>query len=229
MRQGVFYRFCNVANKNLDQKYIFIIDEINRAELSAVFGELLFALEYRGKHIKLPHFTKSFTIPENVYIIGTMNNVDKSLITFDLALRRRFGFFKLIPKLDVIANVLEDKIESNSLDKYVVKCKQLNLLISKLDNQKLTASEQELKNKIKDSKKIFLGLDEDYQIGQAYFLKIKDFLPEGKDIEITSFDLEKLWIYNIEPLLEEYLGMSMEDNSIKAQLVNLKDFFIEDK
>lgn len=81
------------------KKFIFIIDEINRAELSAVFGELLYALEYRGKSINLPHFKSPFTIPSNVYIIGTMNNVDKSLVTFDLALRRRFGFLSLCQNL----------------------------------------------------------------------------------------------------------------------------------
>lgn len=205
LRQGVFYKFCKKAQKNLNQEYIFIIDEINRAELSAVFGELLFALEYRGKHINLPHFG-SFTIPENVYIIGTMNNVDKSLVTFDLALRRRFGFFKLMPKLDAIDKVLKGKVVSTSLKKYVNKCKELNKkIISDLD------------------------LGEDYQIGQAYFLKIKDFLSDEKDIGITSFDLEKLWVYNLEPLLEEYLGMNMEDDGIKTNLDNLKKFFVEDE
>ncbi len=207
LRQGVFYKFCKEAEKNQDptQKYIFIIDEINRAELSAVFGELLFALEYRGKHINLPHFG-SFTIPKNVYVIGTMNNVDKSLVTFDLALRRRFGFFKLMPKLDVIVDVLTDKVEFGSLEKYVIKCKKLNKKI------------------ISD-----LGLGEDYQIGQAYFLKIKDFLSDEENVEITSFDLEKLWVYNIEPLLEEYLGMIIEDDGIKAKLDELKKFFVEDE
>ncbi|MFP4332827.1 MAG: McrB family protein, partial [Campylobacterales bacterium] len=107
LREGVFKRFCDEASKkeNEQKKFIFIIDEINRAELSAVFGELLYALEYRGKSINLPHFGE-FTIPKNLYIIGTMNNVDKSLVTFDLALRRRFGFFKLMPKLEVMQEVL---------------------------------------------------------------------------------------------------------------------------
>ena len=201
LREGIFYRFCREAEKNLDRKYIFIIDEINRAELSAVFGELLFALEYRSKHINLAHFG-SFTIPKNVYIIGTMNNVDKSLVTFDLALRRRFGFFKLMPKLDVISDVLGEMVEEESLNKYIEKCKELN--------KKIVTE---------------LGLGEDYQIGQAYFLKIKDFLKEGDNIQISSFDLERLWIYNLEPLLEEYLGMSIEDEGIGKKLLALKDDF----
>ncbi len=211
LKEGIFKQFCDDAGNNKDKKYVFIIDEINRAELSAVFGELLFALEYRGKSIKLPNFDKAFTIPENVYIIGTMNNVDKSLVTFDLALRRRFGFFKLMPKLEIINDVLGDIVEKESLNKFFEKAKQLN-------------------NSIKSE----LGLGEDYQIGQAYFLKIKDFLDQEKikNYEsqiITSFELEKLWIYNIEPLLEEYLGMSIEDESVQKKLKNLKDNFLNDK
>ena len=209
LAEGVFKRFCDEANKeaNKDKKFIFIIDEINRAELSAVFGELLYALEYRRKSINLPHFG-NFTIPHNIFIIGTMNNVDKSLVTFDLALRRRFGFFKLMPKLGVIKDVLSEYIEEESLENYYGKCKKLN------------------KNIITQ-----LELGKDYQIGQAYFLKLKDFL-DRKKIEdqelqaITSFELEKLWTYYIEPLLEEYLGMSMEDDGIQDKLKHLKDEFL---
>ena len=210
LAEGVFKRFCDEANKeaNKDKKFIFIIDEINRAELSAVFGELLYALEYRRKSINLPHFG-NFTIPHNIFIIGTMNNVDKSLVTFDLALRRRFGFFKLMPKLGVIKDVLSEYTEEESLENYYGKCKKLN------------------KNIITQ-----LELGKDYQIGQAYFLKLKDFL-DRKKIEdqelqaITSFELEKLWTYYIEPLLEEYLGMSMEDDGIQDKLKHLKDEFLK--
>ncbi|MCT7556452.1 McrB family protein [Aliarcobacter butzleri] len=213
LREGIFKKFCDTANKdeNKNKKFIFIIDEINRAELSAVFGELLYALEYRGKSINLPHFKSPFTIPSNVYIIGTMNNVDKSLVTFDLALRRRFGFFKLMPKLEVIKDVLSEVIDEESLSKYYDKCEKLN------------------KNIV-----IKLDLGENYQIGQAYFLKIRDFLEKNENEEIienqniTSFELEKLWIYNLEPLLEEYLGMSIEDNEVMSKLKSLKEEFLKD-
>jgi 5-methylcytosine-specific restriction protein B len=203
LREGIFKRFCDKAKDHESKKFIFIIDEINRAELSAVFGELLFSLEYRGKPINLPYFG-DFTIPKNVYIIGTMNNVDKSLVTFDLALRRRFGFFKLMPKLEVIKDVLGDIIEKESLERYFKKCDQLNRNI--IDQ---------------------LELEADYQIGQAYFLKIKDFIQDSKKI-ITSFELEKLWIYHIEPLLEEYLGMAMEDDAIQNKLKKIKEKFLQD-
>lgn len=214
LREGIFKKFCDTANKdeNKNKKFIFIIDEINRAELSAVFGELLYALEYRGKPINLPHFKSPFTIPSNIYIIGTMNNVDKSLVTFDLALRRRFGFFKLMPKLEVIKDVLSEVIDEESLSKYYDKCEKLNKdIVIKLD------------------------LGENYQIGQSYFLKIRDFLEKNENEEIienqniTSFELEKLWIYNLEPLLEEYLGMSIEDNEVMNKLESLKKEFLKDK
>ncbi len=226
LNHGIFKRFCDEANNNKDKKYIFIIDEINRAELSAVFGELLYALEYRGKSVNLPNFKEPFTIPENVYIIGTMNNVDKSLVTFDLALRRRFGFFKLMPKLDVLEDVLSDKIEENSLQKYIEKCKQLNLLIAK---DSFSEQEKNILEEIRNYQDISLGLGEDYQVGQAYFLKITDFMPQinkkDEKLQITSFDLEKLWSYNIEPLLEEYLGMSIEDDTVSSKLKKLKEWF----
>ncbi len=70
-------------------------------------------------------------------------------------------------------------------------------------------------------------LNEDYQIEKAYFLKIKDFIKENELFEITSYELEKLWVYNIEPLLEEYLGMIMEDDSIKGKLEKLKKEFLK--
>jgi MoxR-like ATPase len=233
LRDGKFKMFCDEAGRkeNIDsgKKFIFIIDEINRAELSAVFGELLFALEYRGKSIDIPHFG-DFVIPGNVYIIGTMNNVDKSLVTFDLALRRRFGFFKLMPKLEIINDVLSEIVENESLKNYVEKCKQLNILVS-MSNNKITNDDTLVLVHI-DYKKLLLELGEDYQIGQAYFLKIKDFLDQEKIKRkehqiITSFELEKLWIYNIEPLLEEYLGMSIEDD-IQTKLNGLKEEFLKD-
>lgn len=220
LRHGVFKQFCDTAKNNKSEKYIFIIDEINRAELSAVFGELLFALEYRDKPINLPHFGE-FTIPSNVHIIGTMNNVDKSLVTFDLALRRRFGFFKLMPKLEVLKDKLRELIKQNDKEKddeeivdtliqYYGKCIGLNYNI-----------EAEL------------DLGENYKIGHAYFLKIKDFLDQekiknGEAQIITSFELEKLWDYNLEPLLEEYLGMNIEDGEMQIKLKNLKDEFLKD-
>jgi len=220
LKEGIFQRFCKVAEKNPKCNFILIIDEINRANLSEVFGELLYALEYRGKSINIPYFGE-FTIPENVYIIGTMNDVDKSLVTFDLALRRRFGFFELAPNLDTLSNMfmfqIEDNngkkeicslVEQNCLELYIKRCKKLN-------------------DDIKD-KENGLALADSYQIGQAYFKKIEHFLEKKPDQLITPFELEKLWAYHLEPLLKEYLGMSLDDNDIKTKLNTVKTTFIKE-
>ena len=222
LKTGRFKAFCDEAAKkeNSDKKFIFIIDEINRADLSAVFGELLYALEYRGRPISIPNFEDPFTIPLNVYIVGTMNNVDKSLVSFDLALRRRFGFFKVMPNMKVLEN-LSKYIDEETLSAYIERCGKLNASISD---------------------KNILGLGEDYQIGHAYFLKIKDFLPkesleklksaESEETSVlpnlTTFELEKLWVYHIEPLLEEYLGNKLDDDDTKKKIVGLKKAFTEE-
>jgi hypothetical protein len=218
LHEGIFKRFCDTACRNGKKPFVFIIDEINRADLSAVFGELLYALEYRGTKIKLPGFENAFCIPKNVYLIGTMNNVDKSLVSFDLALRRRFGFFKLMPNLDTLEEMPElECIKPDSLRDYVERCKKLNVSIGKQ-----------------------LGLGQDYQIGQAYFKKIADFLPpvesanpeispqreiESDYMQIGSYDLEKLWTYHILPLLEEYLGAKGAEDETEKALKDLKTAF----
>ena len=224
LKTGRFKAFCDEAAKseNSGKKFIFIIDEINRADLSAVFGELLYALEYRGRPISIPNFKDTFTIPPNVYIVGTMNNVDKSLVSFDLALRRRFGFFKVMPNMKVLEN-LSKYINEETLSAYIERCEKLNASISDKNS---------------------LGLGEDYQIGHAYLLKIKDFLPkvspeepksaeseseENSDLpNLTTFELEKLWVYHIEPLLEEYLGNKLDDERIKNKIKDLRKAFTEE-
>lgn len=216
VKTGVFKKICDVANKKENEKknFVLVIDEINRADLSAVFGELLYALEYRNEQISIPNFDEPFVIPSNVYIIGTMNSIDKSLVTFDLALRRRFGFFKVVPNTSIIENILSEaniNIEESCLKNYIARCEELNKEIAD------------------QSKELRLGPD--YQIGHAYFGKIKDFIKNDKNGEehiiISSFDLEKLWIYHIEPLLLEYLGNRIDDSSVATKVKELKDNFIK--
>lgn len=212
LKGGIFKRFCEAAKANEKQNFVLIIDEINRSNLSEVFGELLYALEYRGKAISIPYFGE-FVIPENVYIIGTMNNVDKSLVTFDLALRRRFGFYRLEPDLSVLQNELSYK----NTDAFVDRCALLNRIII---NKPLEENEN------KDFVKLTLYLSDNYQIGHAYFLKIKEYIE--KEIEyINPTHLQKLWEYHLEPLLEEYLGMSLESEEIKKKLKGIKTEFIK--
>lgn len=222
LKEGVFKRFCDEAAKKDPDKepYIFIIDEINRADLSSVFGELMYALEYRGREIMLPNFEEPFRIPNNVYLIGTMNSVDKSLTTFDLALRRRFAFYKVMPNMKALEVMLAAKnIREDNLQDFIDRCTRLNRHITKPEGQ------------------FRLGVD--YQIGHAYFAKIKDFLvyeeqlDENKQVEkigvINSYSLEKLWLYHLLPLLEEYLGSRVEDGEIKQLLKKEQEIFTKSK
>ncbi|QVJ82227.1 EVE domain-containing protein [Xylanibacter ruminicola] len=99
MKLGVFRKFCNRAAVDKEHKYFFIIDEINRGNLSKIFGELLMLIEtdYRDKPIQLSYNDETFAVPSNIYIIGMMNTADRSLAMIDYALRRRFSFFEMKP------------------------------------------------------------------------------------------------------------------------------------
>ena len=212
LKTGIFKKICDEASKaeNVSKKFIIVIDEINRADLSSVFGELMYALEYRDEPISIPNFQELFVIPSNVYIIGTMNSIDKSLVTFDLALRRRFGFIKIMPQLQVLETILSDyNIEESCLTNFIARCRDLNEHISRPNSR--------------------LQLGVDYQIGHAYYGKIKDFLTECNESDpvqiITSFDLEKLWEYHLEPLLEEFLGNRIEDSEVIRCLEERKNEF----
>lgn len=212
LKTGVFKRICDEASKtdNTGKKFIIVIDEINRADLSSAFGELMYALEYRDEPISIPNFQDKFVIPSNVYIIGTMNSIDKSLVTFDLALRRRFGFIKIMPQLQVLENILSEcNINESCLSTFISRCKELNNHISRPNSR--------------------LQLGADYQIGHAYYGKIKDFLSKCRESEseqiITTFDLEKLWEYHLEPLLEEFLGNRIEDPEVIKCLEERKNEF----
>lgn len=99
LTDGVFYRFCQRAANHPDKPYFFIIDEINRGNMSKIFGELLMLIEkdYRGTKATLAYSGMPFAVPENLYIIGMMNTADRSLAMIDYALRRRFSFFEIEP------------------------------------------------------------------------------------------------------------------------------------
>ena len=99
LKNGIFYKFCKRAATDREHKYFFIIDEINRGNLSKIFGELLMLIEndYRDKPIQMSYREEHFAVPSNVYIIGMMNTADRSLAMIDYALRRRFSFFEIKP------------------------------------------------------------------------------------------------------------------------------------
>jgi MoxR-like ATPase/uncharacterized protein (DUF2461 family) len=104
IRPGLFQEFCTRARAAANDSFVLVIDEMNRADLAAVFGELLLLLEYRGDwSVRLPYSQRRFTVPRNVIVLGTMNTADRSLALVDFALRRRFNAFRLDPSPDVLA------------------------------------------------------------------------------------------------------------------------------
>jgi 5-methylcytosine-specific restriction protein B len=116
LRAGPFRDFAEVAKANPSTPYILIIDEINRANLAKVFGELYFLLEYRDQPVSLQYSPdKEFTLPENLFIIGTMNTADRSIARIDTAMRRRFKFVELDPRIPPVRGLLRRWLEENEL------------------------------------------------------------------------------------------------------------------
>lgn len=196
-KDGVFKKFCKDALQAPDHKYVFIIDEINRGELSKVFGELFFSIDpgYRGEdgRVKTQYqnlvekgdeFAEGFYVPKNVYIIGTMNDIDRSVESMDFAMRRRFAFKEITPESRV--DMWYD--ECDELGKKAIKLDELSLCMERLN---------EAIDKVP-------GLGSAYHIGPSYFLKLKDC------------SKEELWDYYLKELVFEYLrGMPDADKYLK--------------
>ena len=179
LKNGKFYQLCEEAKKNPTEKYFFIIDEINRGNLSKIFGELLMLIEkdYRGENhaIKLTYSDEEFYVPENLYIIGMMNTADRSLALIDYALRRRFCFYEMIPAFD-----------KNSFKEYQ---RTLNDALFDTTIKKI----QELNNVINNDE----TLGESFVIGHSYFC-----YNEGKQVDKQL--LFNTITYDILPTLKEY-------------------------
>ncbi len=105
VRPGIFKQFCDDA-RGKSARHVFVIDEINRAELGSVLGEVMMLVEYRGRTVPLPYSQLPFSIPNNVILLATMNTADRSLALVDFALRRRFHAFRMPPNRDVLAGYL---------------------------------------------------------------------------------------------------------------------------
>lgn len=134
LKYGVFYRFCKKAENQPDKKYFFIIDEINRGNLSKIFGELLMLIEkdYRGTKATLAYNGMPFAVPENLYIIGMMNTADRSLAMIDYALRRRFSFFEIEPGFESKGfSDYQRTLENDTFDELIKKVIELNEEISR--------------------------------------------------------------------------------------------------
>jgi len=129
LKLGVFYRFCQKAANQPDKEFFFIIDEINRGNMSKIFGELLMLIEkdYRGEKATLAYNGLTFSVPENLYIIGMMNTADRSLAMIDYALRRRFSFFEMNPGFDSDGFRKHQKdLNNEKLNKLVTEITELN-------------------------------------------------------------------------------------------------------
>ena len=192
---GIFKKFCQKARdaKKTGGKdnFVFIIDEINRGEISKIFGELFFSIEkdYRGEkgsvstqYANLHETDEKFYIPENVYIIGTMNDIDRSVDTFDFAMRRRFRFVEITAEsqLGMLDKELEEKAEEAKL-----RLRNLNAAIENVQE-----------------------LNSHYHIGPSYFLSLKE----------VKFDYELLWSDYLKPLLEDYVRGSYDEAETLATL-----------
>lgn len=184
------------SNNSTYKPFVFIIDEINRGEISKIFGELFYSIDpcYRGKsdktlplsqyHNLIPKgdiFKAGFYVPDNVYIIGTMNDIDRSVESMDFAFRRRFAFIEI--KAEDRLSMLDELNDESLKTKATNRLKNINKAISEIE-----------------------CLSPAYHIGASYFLKLNNY--EG--------NFELLWEYHIEGLLREYLrGMRNVDDKIK--------------
>lgn len=178
LEYGAFYDFCLLASENPEHQYYFIIDEINRGNLSKIFGELFMLIESdkRDEQVTMGYSKEKFTVPSNVYLIGTMNTADRSLAQLEIALRRRFAFYTLEPNFN-------DKWQTHLLEQGASEkiIERILFLVEKLNN------------KIRDDYQLGSG----YEIGHSFFTTV----PENMTEEHWINHVVK---YEIKPLLEEY-------------------------
>lgn len=191
------------------KSYFLVIDEINRANLSTVLGELIYALEYRGESVESMYAIdddNSFTLPPNLYIIGTMNTADRSVGHIDYAIRRRFAFVNVLPK------ELEGNFDKN-LFKAVSK-----LFIENYDEY-INNTDTELKRAKTLSPEF---KPEDVWLGQSYFIQKK--YNDGKDVPMSI-----RWEYEIKPILLEYIkdGILIDNIKIEEQMQEIKTLVYE--
>ena len=175
LRKGSFYNFCKAAEIDNENSYFFIIDEINRGNLSKIFGELFMLIERdkRGIELQLLYSDEKFAVPENVYIIGMMNTADRSLAMLDYALRRRFAFYEMKPAFDSDGfRAYRTELDNPQFDRLINCVQNLNMAITADDS-----------------------LGEGFCIGHSYFCNFD---------ELDDQTLSGIVEYELIPLLKEY-------------------------
>ena len=175
IRKGAFYNFCKKAGDDPDKEYFFIIDEINRGNLSKIFGELFMLIEKdkRGNDLQLLYSNEKFCVPMNVYIIGMLNTADRSLALLDYALRRRFAFFEMKPAFaNAGFKAYRDGLNSPKFNRLIDCVEELNAVIADDDS-----------------------LGEGFCVGHSYFCGL-DAATDQKLSNIVEFEMI--------PLLKEY-------------------------
>ena len=178
LKHGIFYEFCKRAIENQEKDYYFIIDEINRGNLSKIFGELFMLIEQdkRDEFVSMSYGGEKFTVPSNVYLIGTMNTADRSLAQLEVALRRRFAFVSLKPTFN---EKWSHFLQGSGVTTHMIE--RIQFVVEKI-NKEIVNDYQ---------------LGQGYAIGHSFFTKKPDYLDEETWYNnIISFELT--------PLLEEY-------------------------
>ena len=195
MKNGIFKDICKIAADNPKEKYYLIIDEINRGDISRIFGELIMIVESgkRGKSLLLPLSNELFFVPDNVFIIGTMNTADRSIALLDVALRRRFGFVELMPDYSLLSELV---FEGLPVSKWL---SSLNARICE-----------------------FIGKDgRNLQIGHSYFMKnTKPITEKERFMRVVKEDIIPLveeYSYGDYVLLGKILGEGLVDS--KKQVI----------
>ena len=199
LRFGPLLRIAKAASKAPEDKHYLIIDEINRGNIAKVFGELYFLLEYRGEKIELQYSDESFELPENLYIIGTMNTADRSIAMVDLALRRRFYFIEFYPNKEPFKGLLDRWLAKHHSEKSEQWRKEIVEIVSKA-NEKLSE----------------IG-DEEMAIGPSHFMQ--------KDLDESKLKL--LWEHSVMPHIKECL-MEEKNNLKEFDLEKLRKSITSD-
>ncbi|MGN0502031.1 MAG: McrB family protein [Ruminococcus sp.] len=216
----IFGKMCDIANENKDKKFFLLIDEINRADIATVFGELIYALEYRNESVEVPYELEEgdnpskilvpdnrskISVPDNLYIIATMNTADKSVGNIDYAIRRRFLFFDLLPDENVIRKNRGLKKEENDI--VINTFNGINKFI-----EDATKDSRYRANDFKIGHTYFLGCGEFKSLGK--FIPYIDFIKKNKDKEQIKKEIIK--IEYIEDL-KKLEGLEKRDSIINTK------------